>query len=348
MIEPQQVANGESCAPESGVPGSDRRRHDSQYGQYRPDFSQQGVGDFIHHPGGVPLLRHHHLAQLPDAAEEAHADRRPDKGHDPLDDHRPVKYFPSLLLVFHAAGHQGRLRGMETGYGAAGYGDEQHGENGEFLLVVMKVLPVPGGQLRDGIAFDYQGDHQAYSHEQQGKSENRIDFSDNLVDGQQGRQDIIDEDGPNPEPEIEGGGCQAGEDTGGARNKNDSHKHQQHYREHPHQLPCRIPQIDADDFGYAQPVVPHREHAREIVVHRPRKHGSKNDPHERDGPPQRSGNGTEDGTQTGNIQELNKENAPPGHRNEVDPVTHGYGRGRPPGVGFHQPFQVSGIKNVTG
>src|SRR5690606_8505670 len=105
LIEFQQIANRKPGAPESGIARSDRRSNNTQYGQYCPHSSQQGVGDLIDHPGGIAFLRNHNLSQFLYATEETHADCGPDQCYNTLDNHCTIEYLSPLTLIFHTACH---------------------------------------------------------------------------------------------------------------------------------------------------------------------------------------------------------------------------------------------------
>ena len=81
------------------------------------------------------------------------------------------------------------------------------------------------------------------------------------------------------------------------------------------------------DFGQTCTFVALRDHACQIVVDGTGENIAQHDPQERGCAELRAHDGTDDGTDACDVQELNQENPPGLHRHIVDAVSHGGGWG---------------------
>ena len=126
--------------------------------------------------------------------EEIRSHSRPDEGDGTFGDHGSVKNRAAELLVLKTACHEGALGGMETADGAAGYGYEQAREDGLSLQQPRSFSQVPETvpKLRDGGPFDEQAHRKGYRHENERKSEDRIEPPYYLVYRQEGGYQVID------------------------------------------------------------------------------------------------------------------------------------------------------------
>ena len=168
------------------------------------------------------------------AIEEPSCHRSPYQRYDTLGNHGSVEDGTTHLLALQAARHQWALCSVETGDGTTGNGDKQGGEDVVFPRVglccsphVIEVRP----QLGHRRPVQEEPYHQCCRHEQQREGEERIDFADNLVDGQHRRYDIVAEDDDGPHHGIAAHRVQ---NLGRAVDKHRSHHDQQKHGEHQH------------------------------------------------------------------------------------------------------------------
>ena len=133
---------------------------------------------------------------------------------------------------------------MEAAHGTTGYGDAQTREDGSGIG--RRVVAVEGlGNLGQVAFAEEQSYEDTSSHDEQRHAEEGVDAADELVDGQQGGQDVVaDDDG---RPDVHGVAvAPQGPSTGhvaqqGGRclGKDSAHQNHQHEGEDTHALSCR-------------------------------------------------------------------------------------------------------------
>ena len=196
----------------------------------------------------------------------------------------------------------------------------------------MEVVP----QLGDGVLrLREDADDDAHRHDDEADTEDGIDLADDLVDGEEGGDEVVHQDDDEPE---KGGGDEAGvaafleelhDEAGGAHGEDSAHHHQQHHAENAHDVLHGAAQIDAGDLGDRGAVVTDAHHAGEVVMHRAGKDGAEGDPQEDDGAPEGTLQGAEDGAETGDVQKLDHKELPLGQDHVVHAVVDLDGRGLP-------------------
>ena len=210
----------------------------------------------------------------------------------------------------------------------------------------MRVLQaVP--KLGQGRMIDIQHRQNAHCHKQQRQGENGINLADNLVDGQHRGQHIIKEDHHNPKSGVQHLGRQIGQQARRPCHKDGTHQHHQNDRKHAHHLLGGHTQVAADKFGKALAIMTHGEHTGQIVMHGSRKDASQHNPQIRSRAELGTHDGTEDGTQSRNVEELNHEYLPSGHRDIVHSVGLGQG-GRLAVIRTEDPLHDTTVEKITG
>ena len=190
-----------------------------------------------------------------------------------------------------------------------------------------------GEQLRDRITVCRKADRNTDCHGDQAEAEDRIDTADDRVDGNEGRDEVVDQDDGKPY----GGGSERAADTllgkkldqqaCGTYCENGTDHDQKNNCKYTHDgLHCRA-KVDADDLGNGSAVVTLGKHTCEIVVNSTCENGTKGDPKENDRSPQRALHGTEDRAQAGDVQQLYQEQLPLRKHHEVDAVVDRHCRG---------------------
>ena len=183
-------------------------------------------------------------------------------------------------------------------------------------------------QLRDVLsAEDQRPAADTKRHHNQRNTENRIDLSDDLVDGDKGRDEVVDQDHCQPEGRIDqDAGLHAGigeqrlqkacradrEDRAGHNQKDDT--------EDTHDVLHHRTEQSSGYLGDRRTVLTLGHHPGQIIVYAAGKDGSEGNPEEDNRSPHRTGDGAEDRSQTGNIQQLYQKQLPGRHDNIVHTI----------------------------
>ena len=202
---------------------------------------------------------------------------------------------------------------MEAGDRAAGDGDEHEAPDRSALRVeVGEVVP----DLGDLIALGEDTQSHAERHNDQADTEQGVNLTDDLVDGQERCDEVVDQDQDQPE-QLAGhnaGAAAVGEqqldEAGGADSEHGADHHEQHHAEHAHDVLHCAAEVDTGDLGDGSAFVTLAHHTGEIVVNRTGKNRTKGDPQEHDGTPQSTLQGTEDGAEARDVQKLDHKQLP--------------------------------------
>ena len=179
--------------------------------------------------------------------------------------------------------------------------------------------------LRQGGLLDEQAHHEGHGHEEHGESEDGVELADNLVDGQQGGDDVVGEDEAHP---TYCGPAEVFEHEGGAIDEDDADHHEQEDGEDEHHALGGGAQVGAYELGEVGAIVAYGEHAGEIVVDGAGEDAAEDNPKVGYGTIPCSHDGSKDGACARNVEELNHEDFPGGHDDVVDTVGMSHGRGR--------------------
>ena len=214
---------------------------------------------------------------------------------------------------------------MEARDGSTGDGDEHHREDGCRLpfLVDQRTVPEFG---KAGIGH-HKISADADSHEDETEGKDGIDVADDLIDRAKGGNDIVEEDDDNPTVGIEAPTRSHGtEQLGRTADERGSKKDEQHTDEDAHHLARKLAQIGTDDLGEGSTIHTDAHHRGQIVVNCTRKDTAEHNPQVGCRSELGTHDGTEDGTQTCNVEELDHVDLPSGHGDIVDAVLLGVGR----------------------
>ena len=213
---------------------------------------------------------------------------------------------------------------METGDGAAGHSDEhERPDGGAGGMHAAEVAP----DLRDGVVgIDENADGNAYRHDNQADTEDGVHLTDDLVNGEERGDKVVDQD--DDEPEQSGGQNslhavlleQRDDQSGRTHGEHGAHHHQQHHAEHAHDVLHGAAQIDAGNLGDGLAVVALAHHAGEEVVDAAGQKSAEGDPQEYDGSPQSALKRAENGAQACDVQQLHQKQLPLGKHHVVHAV----------------------------
>ena len=207
-------------------------------------------------------------------------------------------------------------------------------------------MKVGQGQFRQLVAAGDQPHDDAHRHHQKHRAKDGIELPDQLVDGQQRSQQVIDQNHHNPEAGVHPIRRQAGDQRGRAGGKHRAQQHQKDHREHPHHLLGRRAKACAYDFRNGRAVHPDGDHAAHVVMDGSAQNGAKHNPQKHHRAKNRSQQGSENGAGACDVKELNEKNPPGFHGNVVHPVGMGRSR-RGPSVGTEDPFGQLAVEQVS-
>lgn len=216
---------------------------------------------------------------------------------------------------------------MKTTDGTAGYRDEKTREQGVLTHKRLGTQPCRIGieialrqivpKLWDGRHLDNQTYHQSCSHEEKRDGKKRINLAYYLVDRQQGGDDVIDEDGDDPEHL---GTTYRLEDNGRTVDEDNAHHHQQQHREDKHHLAGGAAQILAHQFGKTCSAMADTEHSTHIVVHGTGKDTAQYNPKIGHRTIPCTHDGAKDRPGTCYVEKLDHEDFPTGQHDKVYPI----------------------------
>src|SRR5690554_600861 len=237
------------------------------------------------------------------AGESGNAGQCPDAGHYALAHHGAIEDRAGVLLVGQAAGDHRRLGGMEATDGAAGDGQEQQRPDrqpfgiGRQEVMFMMAMEV-GEHIADlgqvgGFQQQRQGHQRGHHYHQQ--AEQRIQPGDDLVDRQQGGQEVVEQDDQYPYRVAAQEGTveyrQVAQQSGRTHDEDHADEEQQHAGKYQHEALEDNVVIVTGDFRQAMAVFLEAHYPREVVMHGTADDVADDDPDQRDGTVQ----GAEDG-----------------------------------------------------
>ena len=165
--------------------------------------------------------------------------------------------------------------------------------------------------------FHQKADEQSQCHEQHRKSKQRIDFSNDFVDGKHRGDDVIGENHDDPQlfraPD-------ALQNDGWTIDENRANHHKHKHRKQQHDALRVHSEKVADEFGQPYSAMTNREHSAQVVVDGTCEDTAENNPQIGNRTIPRSHDGTENRPRAGNVQKLNHENFPSGQRDEIHTV----------------------------
>ena len=318
LLNVEPVSQHQTSGTEGRIAGGDGAGDHAQHSQSDAHAAHGLRADVIH--GGGAAAAH---GQQISAGVDRAAGSSPDQSDDALGHHGAVEHEVALLLTLHAASHQGALGGMEAGNGAAGHGDEHEAPDGSALRMhIGEVVP----NLGDHITLGEDTHGHTNSHDDQADAEHGIDLTDDLVDGQEGGDEIVHQNQHQPEQLVgeDTGAAAVGEQeldqTSRAHGEHGTDHDQQHNAEHTHDVLHSAAQVDAGDLGDRGALVTLAEHTGEVIVDSTGENGTEGDPQEHNRTPQSTAQSAEDGTQASNVQQLDHEQLPLGQNHVVHAV----------------------------
>src|SRR5699024_12223612 len=110
-------------------------------------------------------------------------------------------------------------------------------------------------------------------HDDEADAKDGVDLADDRVDGQEGGDEVVGQDDPQPELGVGDNAAEAavleqGDDqAGGADGKDGAHHDQQHHAEHAHDVLHAVAKVDAAHLRDGRAVIALGQHAGKIVMH---------------------------------------------------------------------------------
>lgn len=178
--------------------------------------------------------------------------------------------------------------------------DKHHGPHGQALgMDHVKGLP----QLRHiVIGIDYDSCADAHCHDDQTYAKDRVNLTDDFVDGQEGRHQIIQQDHHQPEGGIQCLGRQHADQRSGTKGEVGTHQNQQDDREDSHDDRHDLAHVDSNDFGNGCAIVALAHHTGQKIMDTAAQNSTKNDLQVDPRPPACTGQCAINGAQTSNVQ----------------------------------------------
>ena len=185
----------------------------------------------------------------------------------------------------------------------------------------------------DGVALGEDAERNTERHNNQADAKHGVDLADDLIDGEEGRNEVIDQNQDQPE-HLAGEdafaaalGAQQLEQTSGADGEHRADHDQKNDAEHAHDILHRAAEVNAGDLGDGSAFVALTHHTGEIVVDRTGKDGAEGDPQKDHGTPQSAAQSAEDGAEARNVQKLDHKELPLRQDHVVHTVVDLDGRG---------------------
>ena len=195
-----------------------------------------------------------------------------------------------------------------------------------------------------------EADADAYGHHQQGKAKDGIDAPDELVDGEDGSQDIVDEDDDTP-PHRRGEEAppwsEGAEQTGRGDDEDRRNKHEQHDGEDAREHQRSASQFVPGYLGQCGTALAHAHHATEIIVDSTGKDASEDNPQIGGRTEKDAHDGTEDGACAGNVEKLDEIDLPCRKGHVVHTVGLGETRCRTAVVGAEHFFYQGAVDKIA-
>ena len=278
--------------------------------------------------------------------EEIHCDGCPDECHHAFRNHGAVEDSAGVALALQAACHQRTLCGVEATDGTTGDGDEKAGEEVLFPIghhgegAVGKSVPNFG----NGRHLDEETNHERHCHEKQREGEERIYLPNNLVNRKHRGEDVVGKDDGKPHRHV---AAEFFQEKGGAIHEDRADHDEQQHGEDEHET-ARLPaQIFSNQLGQTHAAVAQRKHGAEEIVDRTGEDAAEHNPKIGGSTELRPHDGAEDGTRSGNVEELNHEHFPAGQGNEINAIGFQRDRCRVGGVATKDTLHETAIENIA-
>ena len=267
------------------------RCNNAQHSQYKSCITQPVVTHPFHEKARIQLHRStgshriieflvwrcscniHHIHEL-------HCCSSPDKSNRTFGHHRSVETAQTILFVLDATCHHRALRSMETAHCATGYGNEQAWEQGR---IGNRVMIGKGLCNTWDVSFVCKySNTDKNGHNEQRSTEDRIDGSDNFVNGEYRDSQIKNQNYncpyqvgvgyvKHPLRQLVHQSCRNQHERG-------THTNHQHQRNNTHHQTTYIAKLITDDFWKSHSITPDTYHTCHIIVHRSAQNASKNYP----------------------------------------------------------------------
>ena len=127
-------------------------------------------------------------------------------------------------------------------------------------------MQVGQGDFRNVITAQDDGSSYAQGHDDEADTEYRINLADDLVDGNKGCDEIINQDHCQPEFGIQYIRGQHGKQVGRSCGEAYAYQYQKDNGEYTHDLFHGIAQICTCELGYAGALVAHGHHTHHVVM----------------------------------------------------------------------------------
>ena len=322
LIDAEPVGERQTSRAECRIARGDRAGDDAEHGEHRADAGHEADADVIDDRASAASL--HRSCEAARAVIERDAGRRPDEGDDAFGNHGAVENRTAEALVLEAASHDWGLCGMEAGASAAGDRDE-HQRPDRHLLRAER-MQVRKRHVRHRVAADAEqhANHDAERHDDEAGAENRIEASNQRVNRQQRREEVVEQHAR--QHVLDGDARELCDEADRARHEDSTDEHEQHDRKHAHDEEHHGAHVVADDLRDALAILAQRNHAGQVIMHAACEDGTKDNPEIDARAPDGAAKRTENRAEACDVQELDHEDLPCRQRDVVDAVVMTNGR----------------------
>ena len=324
LVDVEGVSDGHTQCAQRCVARGDRQHDDTDQRDDAADVAEDIFADDTDGAGGQRRIRF-----LQAKVVRAHGASCPDHGDEAFEDHHVVESHAALAFALHRTADDRRLRGVEAGENTAGNSNEEDRNEvvGVKIIAVCEDRAIPVvPEIEQWKIFDKDPNEHADRREEQDRAEDWINAADDLVDREEGRDEIINEDNSVDDPRRYRCCCAVKTKDLCCRNIArcvDEHRANQKQQQAAEDLVDGVDAfvgIFADHFRHLCAAVAQADHAREIVVHRTADDVADRDRDERDRSEKDPLDRPQDRTGTGNVEQIDEAVFPAAHRYVVDAI----------------------------
>ena len=255
-----------------------------------------------------------------------HATCSPNHTNQTFDNHHAVERLATGLFGDFSAGNERALRAVEAADDAASNRHEEHRDDRLACRMLVEVAHdiveaefIEDVQVRDDAHENSEGG------ENQEGAENRVDAADNLVNREEGANEVVGKNADNGNPEKCRRDVAADEnrgvhESGRSRGKHGANENERHGNERHYKFCRSLAQELAGERRNVVTVVAHADHAAEVVVHCAAEDVSEREQNEHDGTKLDAENHANHRANACNVQKLNENVFPVRHRDAVNAI----------------------------
>ena len=257
---------------------------------------------------------------------DEHAACSPNHANQTFDNHHAVECLAARLFGYLGTGDKRALRAVESADDTASNRHEEHRDNRLARRMLVEVAhDIAKAEFVENVQVRDDAHENRERGENQKGAENRVDAADNLVNREEGADEVVGENHRDSNPEQRLRNVAAGEnrrihESCRRVGEHRTHKDERDRNERHHDFCRAFAQELAGKRRNVVAVVAHADHAAEVVVHRTAEHVAEREQYKHDGSELDAENHANHGADTGDVQKLNENVFPVRHGNAVNAV----------------------------